>query len=158
MKKSILIMILYLFILIGLLPHNSGKKLAKFKITNKNNAKAKVPRNLESDNYIVLYFNKDYTYSGGFQNSYRNDINYIINQKYPYKEYTNQNELDVHKGFGIEIHFNITIRSLYCFFDSYYDSNMKNLVFIDFSYFNSISLFNIGYLLAGCISLKSIDF
>ena len=61
MKKSILIMILYLFILIGLLPHNLGKNLTKFKITNKNNAKAKVPRNLESDNYIVLYFNKDYT-------------------------------------------------------------------------------------------------
>ena len=157
MEKSILITILNIFILIGSLPHNLGNKLTKLKIPIKNSPKEKTPRNLESDNYIVLYFNQDFSYSGGFQNSVRDNISYIINQKYQYKKYTSLDVLDVYKGFGIEIHFNTPIKSLEFFFEGYIDTNMQNLVFIDFSNFISISVLNMESLFSLCYSLKSID-
>ena len=39
------------------------KDLTKNKIIHKDNINSQTPRNLENDNYMVLYFNQDFTYS-----------------------------------------------------------------------------------------------
>ena len=124
----------------------------------KDNINRKVPRILESDNYIVLYFNQDCYYSSRFGNDYRKDIDNIINEKINYKEYTKKDPLFVYKGFGIEIHFNKAISSLEYFFYSYDDKNMKYLVFVDFTNFNSNSITSMLHMFDGCSSLKSINF
>ena len=114
-------------------------------------------RNLDYDNYIILYFNKDCYYPYGFVNIYRNDIDFIINKKNKKKKYTKEESLNVTKDYGIEIHFNKYINSLYHFFDSEKDENMINLRFVDFNFFNTISISNVFSLFHSCSSLESID-
>ena len=60
-----------------------------------------VQRNLDYDNYIILYFNKDCYYPYGFVNIYRNDIDFIINKKNKKKKYTKEESLNVTKDYGI---------------------------------------------------------
>ena len=112
---------------------------------------------LDNDNYIILYFNKDCYYSYGFVNEYRNDIDFIINENNKNIIYTKEESLNVIKDYGIEIHFNKAIRSLEKFFDSKKDENMINLIFVDFNFFNTISISNVFSLFHGCCSLKSVD-
>ena len=112
---------------------------------------------LDNDNYIILYFNKDCYYSYGFVNEYRNDIDFIINENNKNIIYTKEESLNVIKDYGIEIHFNKAIRSLEKFFDSEKDENMINLIFVDFNFFNTISISNVFSLFYGCCSLKSVD-
>ena len=57
-----------------------GKNLTKFKMLHKDNVNISTSRNLEKDNYIVLYFNQNCYYSSGFVNKYRSDIDFIINK------------------------------------------------------------------------------
>ena len=111
----------------------------------------------EYDSYIVLYFNQDCNYSLGFQNYYRNDVSFIINKENNDK-LTCEDELMIHKGIEIEIHFNISIESLQSFFDIYYDENMQFLVSIDFTNFDSTLVTTLYEIFKGCSSLKSIDF
>ena len=56
-----------------------GKNFTKFKMLYKDNINSPTSRNLENDNYIVLYFNQDCNYSSGFVNQFRYDIDFIIN-------------------------------------------------------------------------------
>ena len=53
------------------------KNLTKFKMLYKDNVNISISRNLEKDNYIVLYFIQDCNYSSGFVNEYRYDIYFI---------------------------------------------------------------------------------
>ena len=131
--------------LIRSIPYDVGNHLA-----NKEDS-----RSLGNDNYIILYFNNDFRYSSGFQNDYRNEIDYIKNGDY--KKYGSKETFDVKKGLEIEIYFVKAITSLYSFFDSKYDVYMKYLVFVDFTYFNSNSICNMRSLFKGCSSLVSID-
>ena len=39
------------------------KDLTKNKMIHKDKSNSQTPRNLENDNYMVLYFNQDFTYS-----------------------------------------------------------------------------------------------
>ena len=112
-KILFFVMNLYLIILEGF---NFRKDLIKFKMANKDSIDKKFPRNLEYDNYIVLYFNKDCYYASGFQNIKRDNINFIINEEYKYNKYTSSQALYIHKGFKIEIHFKIEISDLNFFF------------------------------------------
>ena len=157
-KIRIFVISLFFIILVRSVPHNLGKDLTKINMKDKDNSYSKAQRNLKNDNYIVLYFNQDCYYSSGFVNDYRKDIDYIINAKINYKEYTKKDPLSVYKGFGIEIHFNKAISSLEYFFYSYDDKNMKYLVFVDFTNFNSNSVTNMLNMFDGCSSLKSINF
>ena len=125
-------------------------------MTSKDSFNGKAPRNLENDNSIIIYFNQDYDYTYGFHNRYNKY--FIINQKNNNKKYTSKELLPVNKEFGIEIHFNTTITSLISFFANDIDKNMENLVFIDFTFFNSILVSDIREMVYGCGSLKSIDF
>ena len=147
-KRRIFIINIYFFILLGFISNNLGKDLIK-----------NVPRNLENeyDNYIVLYYNHDCSYLSGFNNSYRNDIDFIINKENNYSRISISEEFNIHKGFGIEIYFNKPIKNLEHFFDAYYDGNMKYLVFVDFSNFDTSNIITMFYMFYRCSSLKSLD-
>jgi len=76
-KMDILFVNLFLIILLISSPLIFGKNITKLKIINKNNIfniNNQEKRNLENDNYIILYFNHDFIYSNGFANYYRYDI------------------------------------------------------------------------------------
>ena len=133
MKKNIFIKILYFLILIRFVG------------------------NLNNDNYIIIYFNQSCSYPSGFGNQFRNHINYIVNEEKNDHKYESKEELFVNSGFRIEIHFNKTINSLRSFFDGCYDENMKYLLSVNFTNFNSISVSNLEQLFYGCSSLISID-
>ena len=48
---------------------------------SKDNVNIQTPRNLENDNYMVLYFNQDCEYAHGFAYFERYDIDFIIDRK-----------------------------------------------------------------------------
>ena len=112
----------------------------------------------EYDNFIVLYFKEDCEYSEGFKNKYREDISFIINRENNNTKIDSGERLIINKNFGIEIHFNKSIKNLQYFFDYYEDNNMKYVISIDFSNFNSSSVTNMSYMFYGCGSLQYIDF
>ena len=159
-KISFLMIYLFFFRFVMPIPHKLRKDLAKLKMINKdrvNGLKSQISRNLENDNYIVLYFTQDCYYSSGFVNEYRNDIDFIINENNKNIKYTKEEQFYVRKDYGIEIHFNKAINSLNNFFDSNKDENMIYLKSVNFRNFNSISIFDIRYMFYGCNSLESID-
>ena len=131
-------------------PHSKFRKTSSV-----NGLNSRFKRYLNDDNYIILYFNHDCTYSSGFGNSRRNDIDFIIEEN---KKYKKSESFEVIKGYGIEIHFNERIRSLQNFFDAREDKNMQYLAFVDFTNFNSTSISNMEYMFYHSSSLKSIDF
>lgn len=148
------------FILVLLESLSLGKNLTKFKKINKDNDNIfnnQAPRYLENDNYIVIYFTNDCNYSSGFINDYRTDIDFIIQGDNKTK-YEKQDQLYIQKDNGIEIHFGKAINSLNSFFNSNEDENMKYLVSVDFSNFNSININDLAKIFFGCSSLKSINF
>ena len=148
-KRRIFIINIFFLILLDTISNNLGKDLIK-----------NVPRNLENeyDNYIVLYYNHDCSYLSGFNNSYRNDIDFIINKENNYSPLSISEEFNIHEGFGIEIYFNKPIKNLEHFFDADIDGNMKYLVFVDFSNFDTSKVIYMSFMFYRCSSLKSINF
>ena len=99
-KMDILFVNLFLIILLISSPLIFGKNITKLKIINKNNIfniNNQEKRNLENDNYIILYFNHDCIYSNGFVNYYRYDIDYIINKNNRNKKYAREESFNVKK-------------------------------------------------------------
>ena len=156
-KMAILVVNLLLIISVMSSSHNFRKNLTMFELINQDSVNSMIgltQRKLETDNYIVLYFEQDCSYSSGFVNGYRNDIDFIINKN---KKYTKEEPFDVTKDYGIEIHFNKAINSLNSFFNEYNDGNMLYLMSVDFTNFNSISITEMGNMFELCVSLKSVD-
>ena len=61
-KMDILMIYLFLIILVIPKPHNRKKNLNILKLINKkraNNMNKQFKRNLDNDNYMILYFNRD---------------------------------------------------------------------------------------------------
>ena len=108
------------------------------------------------DSYMVLYFKEDCNYSKGFKNNYRKNISFIINRENDYN-LTSEETLIIHKGFGIEIHFNSSIRDLGYFFHRYSDNNLVYLESIDSNNFDLSLVTNMEKMFHGCLSLKSIS-
>ena len=158
LKMRIFVISLYLIILVRSVPHNLRKDFTKFNMENKDSSYSKAQRNLGNDNYILLYFNQSFYLTVGFGNSYRSDIDYIINVENTNVKYSKKDTFYVFRDIAIEIHFDKAISSLESFFDASYDNNMKYLSFVDFTNFNSKSLSNIWHMLYKCSSLKSIKF
>ena len=129
-----------------------GKNFTKFKMLYKDNVNISISRNLEKDNYMTLYFNQDCNYSSGFVNEYRYDIDFIINKKNINIKYKKESPFNVTKDYGIEIHYNKDISSLRSYFDSYFDKNMKFLVFADLSNFYTSNINNMNSMFDGCSS------
>ena len=95
---GIFIIYLYLIILACPLPYALRKDLTKHSIASKDTAKRDFSRNLENDNYIIIYFNEKCSYFFGFQNEYRNNITYIIDEKTGYK-YLSEEYLSANDGY-----------------------------------------------------------
>ena len=102
------------------------------------------------------YFKEDCDYSKGFKNNYRKNISFIINRE-NYNNLTSEETLIIHKGFGIEIHFNSSVRDLGYFFHRYSDNNLVYLESIDSNNFDLSLVTNMEKMFHGCLSLKSIS-
>ena len=159
---SLIIIYLSLIILVLPKPYSIGKYLNNLNMINKdkvNKMNDRFKRNLNDDNFMILYFNQDCQYSSGFglESTYRNDVDFIINGNIKIIKFAKNEPFSVTKGIGIEIHFNKAINSLFRFFDRREDKNMEYLTFVDFTNFNSISVSNMGSMFSECYSLESID-
>ena len=159
---SLIIIYLSLIILVLPKPYSIGKYLNNLNMINKdkvNKMNDRFKRNLNDDNFMILYFNQDCQYSSGFglESTYRNDVDFIINGNIKIIKFAKNESFSVTKGIGIEIHFNKAINSLFRFFDRREDKNMEYLTFVDFTNFNSISVSNMGFMFYECYSLESID-
>ena len=118
----------------------------------------------DDTNYIIVEYGKQTNYPNGFinngnaNNDYRKDIaiKYIIKES-DQSKYDADKELNIEAGTRIQIHFSNPVTSFQSFFDSTYDTNAKNIEFIDFSNFISSSVTDISSLFKGCTSLKVVD-
>ena len=162
MKSRSLALVFFFLLTIDPLNFIFGKPLSKF-TTRKPNTESiedNYPRYMEKkdeyDTYMILYFLEDLNYSESFNNSYRENISYILNRKDNAK-FKAEEKIEVDKGFGIEIHFDKPVNSLNNFFSSFYDGNMEYLESIDFSNFDSSLVTDMSHMFDGCISLKSIN-
>ena len=100
------------------------------------------------DNYIIIQFNKDFSYNGGIflHNSfggtiydYNPYISYIINGD---EKFDRNSKLDVKKNTKLEVHFNQTITTLESFFDTYCYKYSEYIVSADFCHFDTLSVTN----------------
>jgi len=116
-------------------------------------------KQFDSKNLIIIYFDKDVEYKSGFINNIesRKNIDFIINGYHADKIKGNE-YLNIHKGQKIEIYLQQEITNLKSFFDSDLDSNMLNMISIDFTLFDSSLVRNMENLFKGCSELKDIDF
>ena len=160
---KIFIICLYFIKLIKSFNHTIGKNFTKLKMKHKENINNKILRNLENDedndnddidNYISIYFNKDCTYPYGFENDYREGIDYIFTEG---QQFSSKHIFNIHKGEKVEIHFELEVNNLGSFFDDDNDENMKYITYVDFTHFNSNLVTNMNCLFYNCKSLISID-
>ena len=111
-------------------------------------------------NYITMQYNQNISYEYGFQYNennitrYREGISYIKNEENTIISPSEQ--LEIKPDSKIEIHLDISIKSLANFFNSDYDDNTKNITSIDFSHFDSSLITNMDSLFSGCSSLQQL--
>ena len=108
----------------------------------------------DSDNYIVVNYNKAINYNSDFLNDYRNNINFINTEQgtiFLDKEALN------FEG-EIEIHLNSNITSLNNFFNYEIDNNVGEIISIDFTNFDASLIKEMDSTFKGCKALKSINF
>ena len=67
----------------------------------------------QSDNNIVLYFNNECSYTNGFKNDYRNDINFI---NYNGETLTDNSALNIAKDTQLEVHFKTPVTNMEKYF------------------------------------------
>ena len=67
-------------------------------------------------------------------------------------------ELNILANTHLEVCFNYPIINMTNFFSEECDNNIKNLISIDFSYFNSSLVNNMANMFFGCSALESINF
>lgn len=77
--------------------------------------------------------------------------------QYEHNRYKPNEALIISKDKKIKIVFNSTIQRATKFFYDYYDSNVKHIISIDLSHFNSSLLESSESMFYGCISLESIN-
>ena len=117
-----------------------------------------IPNNkCESDNYIIIYYGKESEYKNGFENKYRGDVSFIINEDY-INILTKDKSFKVNAGCKIELYFNSQIKTLESFFDYDHDINIGNIKSIDLSHFNSSQITDMSKAFLGCATLESINF
>ena len=111
-------------------------------------------RVIKDPNYIIVNFNRDCTYTNGFENDYRPNIYSVFLDG---EEKDRNEQLDIKKGSKLVIHFTAPLTDFSNFFSSQYDSNVKNIISMDFSNFNSSLINKFTSAFKGCTSLKSLD-
>ena len=111
----------------------------------------------DSNNYITVKYNNESKYTSGFKLDNiktRKEINYIIYQD---SIFINDNPFIIEANKSIEIHFTNIIDNLENFFNDELDSNCRNIISIDLSYFNSTLIGNIDNIFSNCTSLSYLD-
>ena len=158
MRTEYFKLIFFLNILFDSIVLISGKYISTLKNENIDNNKNLNLRNLEEsntyDSYMVIYFKEDYNYKE-FYNIYRRNISFIINRENN-DILMNKTEFSGHKEFGIEIHFDTSVKNLESFFSRDIDKNMQYLVSIDLTKFDSSSVTIMDRMFYACNSLESI--
>ena len=107
-----------------------------------------------------MHYNQNISYEYGFQYNennitrYREGISYIKNEENTIISPSEQ--LEIKPDSKIEIHLDISIKSLANFFNSDYDDNTKNITSIDFSHFDSSLITDMDSLFSGCSSLQQL--
>ena len=110
-----------------------------------------------STNYMIVYYDYEVEYPDGFQNKFRNDIFFIINRELGDK-LNSSASFNIYEGNKIVIYFNSPIKTLESFFDINYDSNVENILSIDFTHFDFSEITDMNNMFTGCNSLESIIF
>ena len=109
---------------------------------------------LTSENYMLVKYKSLTTYRNGFQNSYRENIAYIIYQNY---SLSGKDGFKIHENSTIEIHFLKSPNSLMYFFERKNDINVENIISIDLSHFDSSSVTDMTGMFYNCRSLISLN-
>ena len=109
----------------------------------------------------MIYYGNGVIYENGFLfndkdvNEFRKDIEFINIEN---NTFYSSSYLEIKADSKVEINLLPPTESLAHFFDSNYDINMKNVVSIDFTYFNSSSIIDINSLFKNYVSLETIIF
>ena len=159
-----------------LLKHNYQKKffskIPKLIVCQKENPKIISHENITNEccyyetnnnicadtNFIIIYYGKDVEYTS-FENDCRlGGINYIINGDSNIKLSSKDARLSIKKGSKLEIHFNYPLDTLEDYFSPSCDPNMKYIVSVDLSNFDTSTLTNMKSAFADCEQLESVDF
>ena len=157
MKLRFLISIFFVMFSISSEANFSGNTIEKINYRNLEHIKVRDMEEINQyDSYMILYFRKDCKYTKDFKNNYRKNINFIINRENGNK-LTSEETLIIHKGFGIEIHFNSSVKDLQYFFDRFSDNNIIYLESIDLDNFDSSLVTNMEMMFYECLYLKSIS-
>ena len=118
-------------------------------------------RKLEkNNNFIKVTYKNKTDYAKGFGNQFRNGIDHI---KIGNEIFGVNDSLTIGANEAIEIHFNESVKSLANFF-SYRsnfntgDENIKNIISVDFTNFDSSMVEEVSSMFQGCTSIEEINF
>ena len=158
MSIKALVLLPTLLSLIGCSLFNLEKNLSKSNHKRPNiNISPKDLRYLQESqsNYIILYFNRGCYYPKGFANTYRKDINYIINLENN-NTFGSNEAFTINSNCSIVILFSKSVENLNYFFSGNIDENMIYLQNIDFYEFDTSLVTDMSYMFAGCSSLENL--
>ena len=110
-----------------------------------------------SNNYMIVYYRKGAEYQNGFQNEYRSNISFIVNNDLR-NIFNASVPLNIYEGYKIKLYFDSSMKSLESFFDINYDKNVESIISIDFTHFNFSQITDMSKMFSGCSSLESIVF
>ena len=121
----------------------------------------------KATNYMIVYYESDFTYTNGFKKGSESGDNAIDNTDYEFREgiefliYDNNtimpNETLIIKDcYKLEIHFSYPITNLISFFDKRKDSS--EIISIDLSHFDWSKVTSTANMFYSCSKLKSVYF
>ena len=112
----------------------------------------------EDSNFITIYYDEDVEYTS-FENECKlnEDINYYIINNDHNTKLSSKNHLRIKKGHKLDIYFSSPYESLEGYFSPSCDPNMKYVVSVDLSNFDTTKLTNMKSAFENCEQLKSVD-
>ena len=110
----------------------------------------------QNNNYITIFFGDKALYDTGFENDFREGIDFIINGEEHNKKLSGKDKIHLHRGSKLEIYFSNDSLSFKNYFSAAKDGNMKNLISVYLSNLNTTISNNLDNLFYGCKSLKSV--
>ena len=110
----------------------------------------------QNNNYITIFFGDKALYDTGFENDFREGIDFIINGEEHNKKLSGKDKMHLHRGSKLEIYFSNDSLSFKNYFSAAKDGNMKNLISVYLSNLNATISNNLDNLFYGCKSLKSV--
>ena len=110
----------------------------------------------QNNNYITIFFGDKALYDTGFENDFREGIDFIINGEEHNKKLSGKDKIHLHRGSKLEIYFSNDSLSFKNYFSAAKDGNMKNLISVYLSNLNATISNNLDNLFYGCKSLKSV--